>query len=241
MRLPSCILVLLIDARSRVGNNYKHLLLVPMNQRISHLLGAISVALSLSGHAGSAAALDYSPVALTFETGLNNITGPGVALSFYQGFTFDSGTFYIHPDTPANNTYLITNNALVIKRSDDKAFYFDSVDYAGRGGETREFYFIYTFADGSPQFNGASLNASDAGNFRTATTFQTELSGTDKLITSLTVVGKQTETADYSYLALDNFQFRAVPVVSNVPEPGTVTLLLAGLAVVGWMSRRRLR
>gem|GEM_PF-2635134 len=211
-----------------------------MFKRSCKFIGAAGVALSLlaSGHAGAA---DYTPLTLNFDD-LSSVTGPGLPLATYKGFTFDEGTYYtntISSSIGVSNNYLITNNALTIRRSDNKAFYFDSVDHAMRGGETREYFFVFNFADGT-SFNGADLNAADNGNFRNNDGI-TELSGTDKLISSFSVVGKQTETADYSYLALDNFQFRVEQsvVTTPVPEPEIYAMMAAGLGLMGWVGRRR--
>lgn len=205
---------------------------------------ATAVSLTLLAGAGTASAADYTPVTLTFDD-LSTNTGPGLPLVSYSGFTFDAGTYYINTTntiTNENNSYLITNDALTIRRTDNQAFYFDSVDHFMRGGETREYFFVFNFADGST-FNGSNLNVADNGNFRNDVDI-TELSGTDQLIKSFSIVGKQTETADYTYVGLDNFQFRvnqADVVTTPVPEPETYAMLLAGLGLMGWVARRRNR
>ena len=210
-----------------------------MFKRTCKFLGTIGVTLLLAiGYAGAA---DYTPITLNFDD-LNTSTGAGLPMATYNGFTFDDGTYYINTPTSiggVSGNYLITNNALTIRRSDNKAFYFDAVDHAMRGGETREYFFVFNFADGT-SFSGAGLNTADNGNFRNSDG-TTELSGTDKLISSFSVVGKQTETADYSYLALDNFQFRVeqAVVTTPVPEPEIYAMMLAGLGLMGWVGRRR--
>jgi PEP-CTERM motif len=211
-----------------------------MHKRTQHFFAATTLALSLLA-AGQDASAAYTPVTLSFDD-LSADTGPGLPLGNYGGFTFDAGTFYINvtnPLTLESNSYLITNDALTIRRTDNQAFYFDSVDHAMRGGETREYYFVIHFADGTT-FSGEHLNTADAGNFRNDVGI-TELSGTDQLISSFSVLGKQTEIADYSYLALDNFQFRVDEgaVTSPVPEPETYAMLLAGLGLMGCVVRRR--
>jgi len=211
-----------------------------MFKRSCKILGTMGVAMALFATSHVSAA-DYTPLTLNFDD-LNTNTGAGLPLATYSGFTFDAGTFYTTTtvnSSGVSSNYLITNNALTIRRSDNKAFYFDSVDHAMRGGETREYFFVFNFADGT-SFSGANLNAADNGNFRNSDG-TTELSGTDKLISSFSVVGKQTETADYSYLALDNFQFRVeqAVVTTPVPEPEIYAMMLAGLGLMGWVRRRR--
>lgn len=112
-----------------------------MFKRSYKFLGAMGVALSLLT-ASPAGAADYTALALNFDD-LSTSTGFGLPLSTYQGFTFDEGTYYINVVngiTGTSSNCLITNNALTIRRSDNKAFYFDSVDHAMRGGETREYF-----------------------------------------------------------------------------------------------------
>ncbi len=166
---------------------------------------------------------------------LGNQGTTGTPITTYQGFTFDSGSYLV--TAPDGNNYLTTVNALTVTRTDGGAFRFDSVDYGARGGETREYFFLYTFADGST-FNGSNLNASAAGNFKTSVgDILTESSGSTQLITRLTVLGKQTETADYTYLALDNLKVGVT--VSPVPEPGMGALMAAGMGLLGMIARRR--
>jgi hypothetical protein len=179
------------------------------------------------------AAVPLTNLTLSFDE-LGNQGNVGSPITTNQGFTFDSGSYLV---TALGNNLLTTTDALRITRTDGSAFRFDSVDYAARGGESREYFFLYTFADGS-RFDGRNLNTSDAGNFRTSVgDVLTEPSGTSQLILSITVVGKQTETADYTYLALDNL--RAGVTVSPVPEPGMGALLAAGLGLIGMIARRR--
>lgn len=162
----------------------------------------------------------------------------GSPIETYQGFRFDQGSYFV---TALGNNSLITTNALVISRDDGSAFNFYSVDYAARGGETREYYFLYDFAGGGT-FSGANLNASDSGNFKTSVgSIETELSGTDQLISRLVVVGKQTETADYTYLALDNLRVgvQLPSPVSAVPEPATIAMFGVGIAMIGFKRRQQ--
>jgi PEP-CTERM motif len=48
----------------------------------------------------------------------------------------------------------------------------------------------------------------------------------------------QLEFAPNEYLGLDNIQFDQFPIDSGAPEPGTFSVLGAGLAVLLWRSRR---
>jgi hypothetical protein len=46
-------------------------------------------------------------------------------------------------------------------------------------------------------------------------------------------------SASYAERNLSHFLVRTAEPVTAVPEPGTYALMLAGLAGVGWVSRRR--
>lgn len=196
---------------------------------------ALATGLLLAAASGTALA-DFVPVTLNFDD-LGASAPGGSPLASYQGLSFDAGSYFV---TALSNNFLITTNALTITRTGGGSFYFDSVDYSARGGESREYYFVYDYAAGGT-FNGAGLNTADDGNFRTDVgSIHTELSGTSQLITRLSIVGKQTETADYTYLALDNLRVRleAPQVAAPVPEPETYAMLLAGLGLLGLMAGR---
>jgi hypothetical protein len=204
---------------------------------------SLAVGLVMSLFAGAANAVDpvYGAATLTFEEFGN--AGVGIPLTTYQGFSFDAGT-YVTTAGPidAPNNYLTMTDPATIRRGDGLAFYFDSVDYSARGGDTREFFFIYHFADGS-SLDNRNTNSADPGNFKTSVgSVLTEASGiSDRLITSFSIVSKQPD--DITLVGLDNFRFRVeqAELATPVPEPETYAMLLAGLGLMGWVGRRRSR
>ena len=220
---------------------------LPTSDTLWKTLRGTLAAVAVAAVAGAASAATYVPVTLDFEDLADSANG-GVPLDAYMGFSFDAGTFYV---TALTNNTLITNSALVITRTDGKAFYFDSLKYSARGGDSEKFYFL-AHNGAATVFDGADLNANDDGYFKTDITQPklTELSGfQNQLITRLTIVSgiRGATSQDYQRMTVDDLQFRieepavVPPPPTAVPEPASWALMLLGFGGAGAALRRRRR
>ncbi|WIT12917.1 PEP-CTERM sorting domain-containing protein [Paucibacter sediminis] len=178
-----------------------------------------------------------SAATLTFEDLNSGQASYDVVPSPYKGFAF-SGWFY-GPDTvyaPASGSidlftdyadptdpgaYVITSNNAITSAVE---FVFDGAAFSGYSGVTFELWDagnLVATSDSLPDSQGAAPYGP---------TFLA--SGYSGLVDKVVVSGVQ------GYFSMDDFTYHA-PASNNVPEPGSLALVLFGLGIGGLSARRR--
>lgn len=220
-----------------------------MNKTISTLFALCGLALGLAATPVQAVT-EYLPGVVTFDDLANSPTGINVPAG-YAGFNWGSGMYSLTPPGSQNDYVAFTTAGATIFRADRQPFYFDGADFFLRpGADTNDFAFVLYGVDGTSVYNGLTekfgRNQLPLGS--PLTTFQPITEGPDGkaagpytgLVRGVAIAWDNRSQGD---LGMDNFRFRAAqsvaPAVSPVPEPDPFAMMLAGLALMGVIARRR--
>ena len=191
----------------------------------------------------------YTPTTLHFDdlaaTGIGGARVP----DGYAGFNFgvNGPTFYISRPAPVGaplDNYLAfsSTSSFSFARTDRSDFYLDGVDFfSRRAADAVGDVYLVLYHDGVTVYNG--LLEKDGRNVFTGTptTFRPLVFDKDSNTSSaytgaIDGFALAFDNDDYDHLAMDNLQLR---VLAAVPEPETWGLMLAGLALLGTVARRR--
>lgn len=159
-----------------------------------------------------------SATVLTFD----DLTGVGEVPTNYQGFTW-TGWSYLDteepPFTPASGTIKAFVDVTANSMTSTTAFVFNGSFISGFAGEDTVQYLLYN--NNELVFSSAIFdNLSD-----TPTYFASGYNG---------LVNKVVYQSPNGFYSVDNVTYNA----TVVPEPESISLMLAGLGVTGWMRRR---
>jgi hypothetical protein len=229
-----------------------------MNTTKTLWAAAAAFALSLPAHAVTVVQWDFegttTPPDLTDSTTSPSVAaslGTGTALGVHAGAATDWST-------PAGNGSANAFSSNTWAVGDYYQFSFSttgftdlllSVDQIGSGTGPRDFSLSYSI-DGVSFTPFASYSVASAPSWSTATyqpvhTYSFDLSAVDMLDDQASVVIRLSNASTVSISGgtvaaggtgrVDNFTVMATPV----PEAGTAAMLAAGLAVVGFVARRR--
>ena len=207
-------------------------------------LAAVALfSLSAASHAGLTLYTTQAAfLAATTAPGVDTYTGfsilgstpsPIVRNAGVYGYTATASTTTFFGAGTTANPWLSTNTAT------------DSITFSGFTNGAQAIGGNFFGSDIAGQFNAGSvmLTATDSSGSATWTIFDATVSSfvgftSSETLLSLVVSAIQ-PVGDVLWPTVDNLVLAKLAVNGTVPEPGSISLLLAGVAAMGWLARRR--